>query len=110
MISAACVRLAVHRGHEVTVLNRGRTVLRDLPDRVETLTADLRDSEAIDAALGDRRFDAVAQFMAFTPDQVDVDIKRFAGRTRQYVFVSSASAYQNTRSRRRRYPSRSRRP
>ncbi|MGZ4611573.1 MAG: NAD-dependent epimerase/dehydratase family protein [Kineosporiaceae bacterium] len=94
VISAACVRLAVHRGYEVTVLNRGSTVIRDLPDQVETLTADLRDSDAIDAALGDRRFDAVAQFMAFTPDQVEVDIKRFAGRTRQYVFVSSASAYQ----------------
>ena len=94
VISAACVRLAVHRGDEVTVLNRGSTVIRDLPDQVETLTADLRDSDAVDAALGDRRFDAVAQFMAFTPDQVEVDIKRFAGRTRQYVFVSSASAYQ----------------
>ena len=94
MISGACVRLAVDRGHEVTVLNRGRTAERMLPDRVETLTADLRDAGSVDAALGDRRFDVVAQFMAFTPDHVDADIKRFAGRTRQYVFISSASAYQ----------------
>ena len=94
MISGACVRLAVDRGHEVTVLNRGRTAERMLPDRVETLTADLRDAGSVDAALGDRRFDVVAQFMAFTPDHVDADIKRFAGRTWQYVFISSASAYQ----------------
>jgi nucleoside-diphosphate-sugar epimerase len=94
VISAPCVRLAVDRGHEVTVLNRGRTAVRPLPDRVEALTADLRDAAAVDAALGDRRFDVVAQFVAFTPDQVDADIERFAGRTRQYVFISSASAYQ----------------
>ena len=94
VISAACVRLAVDRGHEVTVLNRGRSGVRRLPDPVEVLKADLRDADAVDAALGDRRFDTVAQFLAFTPDQVDADIKRFAGRTAQYVFVSSASAYQ----------------
>jgi nucleoside-diphosphate-sugar epimerase len=94
VISAACVRLAVARGHEVTVLNRGRTGGRHVPDAVERLTVDLRDTDAVDAALGDRRFDAVAQFLAFTPDHVDADIKRFAGRTRQYIFVSSASAYQ----------------
>jgi nucleoside-diphosphate-sugar epimerase len=94
VISAACVRLAVDRGHEVSVLNRGRTAVRPLPDRVESLTADLRDSAAVDAALGDRRFDVIAQFLAFTPDQVDADIERFAARARQYVFVSSASAYQ----------------
>jgi nucleoside-diphosphate-sugar epimerase len=94
VISAPCVRLAADRGDEVTVLNRGRSGRRGLPDRVESLTADLRDGDAVDAALGDRRFDVVAQFLGFTPDQVDADIERFAGRTRQYVFVSSASAYQ----------------
>jgi nucleoside-diphosphate-sugar epimerase len=94
VISSACVRLAVDRGHEVTVLNRGRTAVRDVPARVDVLMADLHDTDAVDAALGDRRFDVVAQFVAFTPGQVDADIQRFAGRTQQYVFVSSASAYQ----------------
>jgi nucleoside-diphosphate-sugar epimerase len=46
------------------------------------------------AALGDRRFDVVAQFLAYTREHVDADIERFAGRTGQYVFVSTASAYQ----------------
>jgi nucleoside-diphosphate-sugar epimerase len=94
VISAACVRLAASRGHEVTVLNRGRSTLRDLPDQVESVTADLRNRDAVDAALGDRRFDVVAQFLAYNREHVDADIERFAGRTGQYVFVSTASAYQ----------------
>src|SRR3954447_20059413 len=94
VISAACVRLAVQRGHEVTVLNRGRTSSRPLPVEVETLTADLHDQAAVDAALGDREFEVVTQFLAFTPDQVEADISRYAGRAGQYVFISSASAYQ----------------
>src|SRR4051812_23993513 len=94
IISAASVRLAVERGHHVTVLNRGRTGIRPLPDGVETLTADLRDPQSVSSALGKREFDAVAQFMAFTTDHVQPDLERFAGRTGQYVFISSASAYQ----------------
>lgn len=94
IISSASVRLAVQRGHEVTVLNRGRTGIRPLPGGVESITADLRDPAAVDAALGDREFDSVSQFLAFTPDQVRQDVERFRGRTGQYVFISSASAYQ----------------
>ncbi|MDH2444733.1 SDR family oxidoreductase [Amnibacterium sp. CER49] len=94
IISSASVRLAAARGHEVTVLNRGRTTHRPLPDSVETLVADQRDAAAVDAALGDREFDVVAQFLAFTPEHVQTDLDRFRGRTGQYVFISSASAYQ----------------
>jgi nucleoside-diphosphate-sugar epimerase len=94
IISAASVRLAVERGHHVTVLNRGRTGIRPLPAEVEVLVADVRDGAAVDEALGRREFDAVAQFVAFTTDHVRPDIDRFAGRTGQYVFISSASAYQ----------------
>jgi nucleoside-diphosphate-sugar epimerase len=99
IISAASVRLAVSRGHEVTVLNRGKSSTRPLPPEVETLTADAGDAAAVDEALGDREFDAVAQFRAFTTDVVEADIARFAGRTAQYVFISSASAYQKPPSR-----------
>ena len=94
IISAASVRLAVERGHRVTVLNRGRTSLRPLPDGVEVLVADVRDPAAVDDVLGTREFDAVSQFVAFTTDHVQPDVDRFAGRTGQYVFISSASAYQ----------------
>ena len=94
VISTASVRLAVERGHRVTVLNRGRTTSRPLPDGVETLVGDVADPASVDAAVGGRSFDVVAQFRAFTPDTVRGDLARFAGRTGQYVFVSSASAYQ----------------
>jgi nucleoside-diphosphate-sugar epimerase len=93
-ISASSVRLAVERGHRVTVLNRGRESSRPLPAEVETLVADIRDPESVQSALGDREFDAVAEFLAFTPEQVAADLELFEGRTGQYVFISSASAYQ----------------
>ncbi|WP_322411826.1 SDR family oxidoreductase [Microbacterium invictum] len=92
-ISAACVRRAVARGDEVTVVNRG-TGRRVLPPEVRSLTADLRDPDAVRAALGSEGFDVVLQFLAFTPEHVRSDLELFDGRVGQYVFVSSASAYQ----------------
>ncbi|WP_375389994.1 NAD-dependent epimerase/dehydratase family protein [uncultured Amnibacterium sp.] len=94
IISTSSVRLAVERGHRVTVLNRGRTSSRPIPDAVEQLTGDVSDAASVDAALQGREFDVVAQFRAFLPDTVRTDVARFTGRTGQYVFVSSASAYQ----------------
>ncbi|MEG3616114.1 NAD-dependent epimerase/dehydratase family protein [Isoptericola haloaureus] len=99
IISAASVRRAVARGHRVTVLNRGRSTHRELPADVEQLAADVTDDAAVDAVLDGRDFDVVAQFRAFSPDHVARDIARFTGRTGQYVFVSSASAYQTPPSR-----------
>ena len=94
VISAAAARLAVSRGHRLTVLNRGQSRLRDLPAGAESLTVDVRDAAAVAAALGERTFDVVVDFVAFTPDHVRADIAQFAGRCGQYVFISSASAYQ----------------
>jgi nucleoside-diphosphate-sugar epimerase len=94
IISHASVARAVAQGHRVTLLNRGKSSQRPLPDDVETLVADATDHDAVDAALAGRDFDVVAQFRAFTPDHVARDVARFTGRTGQYVFISSASAYQ----------------
>lgn len=94
VISAASVQRAVEQGHRVTVLNRGRSTERPLPAEVESLQADIRDAASVHDALGGREFDVVAQFTAFTPAHVQADIDRFAGRTGQYLFISSASAYQ----------------
>jgi len=99
IISAASVTRAVDQGHSVTVLNRGKSSTRPLPDDVETLVADVSDDDAVDAALRGRDFDVVAQFRAFSPDHVARDVARFTGRTGQYVFISSASAYQTPPSR-----------
>jgi nucleoside-diphosphate-sugar epimerase len=94
VISSSCVRRALELGHEVAVLNRGTTSSRPLPDGVEVIQADARDRDSMRKALGDREFDSVSNFIAFTPDHVQADIEQFSGRCGQYVFISSASAYQ----------------
>lgn len=93
VISRACVRRSLALGHDVTVLTRGRSSLAGL-DGATSLVADLGDPESVRAAIGGASFDAVAQFVAFTPDQVARDLDVFEGRTGQYVFISSASAYE----------------
>ena len=94
VISAACVREAVAAGHRVSVLNRGQTRSRMLPEGIELLQADVRDSGAVAHALGERRFDVVADFLAFHPDNVAQSLEQVRGRVGHYVFISSASAYQ----------------
>ncbi len=98
IISSACTRLAVERGVRLTVLNRG-TGRRDLPAEVESVVADVRDPASVRAALGERTFDAVVDWVAFTPEHVRADLELFEGRAGQYVFISSASAYQKPPSR-----------
>lgn len=94
IISSACSRRAVDLGWDVTLLNRGGTTARPVPEGARVLTADVRDPASVREALGDEEFDAVAEFVAFTPDHVAADVELFTGRTGQYVFISSASAYQ----------------
>jgi nucleoside-diphosphate-sugar epimerase len=94
IISSASSQLAVERGIDLYVLNRGETSLRPLPAEATVLHADARDRESVRAALGNQEFDAVVDWVAFTPEHVRSDIDLFRGRTGQYVFISSASAYQ----------------
>ena len=92
-ISSACAELALTRGIEVTLLNRGSSG-RSVPEGAQVLTADIRDPHAVQAALGSHSFDVVADFVAFTPGHIETDLELFRGRTGQYIFISSASAYQ----------------
>ena len=93
-ISSACSRRAVEHGLDLTVLNRGKTATRALPPEARCLTADVDDPSSLDAAIGDQDFDVVVDWLAFTPDQVRARTDLFRGRVGQYVFISSASAYQ----------------
>jgi nucleoside-diphosphate-sugar epimerase len=93
-ISSACSWLAVERGIDLFVLNRGCSTLRPLPEQATVLRGDVRDPASVRNAVGDRSFDAVVDWVAFTPEHVRADIDFFRGRTSQYVFISSASAYQ----------------
>ncbi len=94
IISSACSRVAVEAGIELFVLNRGRSAVRPLPPGVSMLRADIREPDSVRAEISDLAFDAVVDWVAFTPGHVRTDIELFRGRTAQYVFISSASAYQ----------------
>lgn len=93
IISSACTSLAVDRGFDLYLLNRGRSN-RPIPDGVTVLTGDIRDPESTRRALGDQQFDVVVNWVAFTPEHIATDLALFAGRVKQYIFISSASAYQ----------------
>ncbi len=94
IISSSVSRLAVSRGFDVTLVNRGRSDTRPPIEGARQLTGDATDAASIAAAIGDEEFEVVVNFRSFTPDQVRGDIRLFAGRTAQYIYISSASAYQ----------------
>jgi len=93
IVSSACAQLAVERGIELYLLNRGLT-RRPVPDGIQILKGDIRDRNSVKSALGTRNFDVVVDWIAFIPEHVENDIELFRGRTQQYFFISSASAYQ----------------
>lgn len=93
VISSGCTKLALERGIDLYLLNRGQS-LRPVPEGAKVLTADIRDPQSAREALGKLEFDAVADFVAFTPEHIETDLELFRGRTAQYLFISSASAYQ----------------
>jgi nucleoside-diphosphate-sugar epimerase len=93
IISTACTRLAAERGIDLTLLRREQRAA-SVPNSVRTITADMGDEAAVARALAGQNFDAVVDWIAFTPDQIERDIRLFRERTGQYVFISSASAYQ----------------
>jgi len=92
VISSACSELALRRGIDLYLLNRGQSG-RPAPAGAHVITGDIRDAGSAGAALRGLSFDAVVDWIAFTPDHVRADIELFRGRTRQYIFISSASVY-----------------
>ncbi len=92
-ISAAIVRRLVNElGWQVWLLNRGNRP-EAVPEGAHSIVADINDEAAVLAKLGDMTFDCVCEFIGFTRDQVERDYRLFRGRTRQYIYTSSASAY-----------------
>lgn len=77
----------------MTLLTRGQH-RADIPEGATTLRADINDHEAITKALEGKTWDAVVDWIAFTESDVARDVELFRGKTRQYIFISSASAYQ----------------
>ncbi len=93
IISSASTRLAAERGIELTLLRRGQRTAA-LPKNVHSIILDIADEAAVAQALGNQVFDAVVDWIAFTPADVERDIRLYRDRARQFIFISSASAYQ----------------
>jgi len=94
IISSACASRALELGYDLDLLVRGHSQeVRPFPKGANILRADARNLVEARAALGDRHYDAVVDFVAFVPEQIESDLELFRGRTEQLVFISSASAY-----------------
>lgn len=96
-ISTAISKLLLLEGHQLYLLNRGtRNDLfsGEYPGAVHWLQADVNNEAEAAKAIGSLQFDCVADFIAFVPEQLQRDVRLFAGKTKQFIFISSASAYQ----------------
>ena len=91
-ISSAITRQLAESEHELWLLNRGNRQ-NEVPENVKQLHVDINDEAEVLRLIGDTQFDAVCEFIGFVPEQVERDHRLFAGRTSQYVYISSASAY-----------------
>lgn len=93
IISSAITRQLVDKGCELYLLNRG-TRNEALPAGVHILKADINDEAHVAKLIEDHQFDVVADFIAFHTAQLERDYRLFKGKTKQFIFISSASAYQ----------------
>jgi nucleoside-diphosphate-sugar epimerase len=95
VISSACSDLVASRGHELFVLNRSASRMYPLPEGATLLKGDIHaDETQIASLVAGHRFDAVVDYIAFSVNDIERDLRLFRDRTDQFVFISSASAYQ----------------
>ncbi|MBN2806654.1 MAG: NAD-dependent epimerase/dehydratase family protein [Prolixibacteraceae bacterium] len=95
IISSACPNLAVEKGIELFHLNRGTSsTIRPVPAEVRQLTADVRNFQETSKILSGYQFDVVVDWISFVPEHLESNLKLLRGKAQQYVFISSASAYQ----------------
>jgi len=93
-ISMAITRqLAADPNWELYLLNRGNRSA-ELPEQIHSIIADITDEADCREKLKDLQFDVVCDFIAYKKEQVERDYRLFNGKTKQYIFISSASAYQ----------------
>ncbi len=91
-ISSAITRQLSTSDHDLWLLNRGHRQ-DEVPGGVRQVIVDINDEVEVLKQLGSEQFDVVCEFIGFVPAHVERDIRLFKGRTRQYVYISSASAY-----------------
>ena len=91
--TAITAQIAAERMWDLTLLNRGNRS-DQVPGNVTVLQADINDEAAVEKLLEGTQWDCVCDFIGFVPAQVERDWRLFKGRTKQYMYISSASAYQ----------------
>jgi nucleoside-diphosphate-sugar epimerase len=95
IISSACSELAVARGHELFLVNRAVSKKVSIPEAATVLQADVYREEArIATLLAEHHFDVIVDYLAYHPNDIERDLRLFRDKTDQFVFISSASAYQ----------------
>lgn len=95
IISSGCSPLAVERGMQLSLFNRGESKsYRPVPAEAQVFTGDINDIRSIEEILDSNTFDVVVNWIAYQPQDIERDIQLFSGKVGQYVFISSASAYQ----------------
>ena len=92
VISTAVSEMAIDRGIDLYVLNRGKRNDK-LPEGITFLQGDIYKPDEVKKAIKGQYFDSIVQWISFTVDHVKRDYELFNGFTKQYVFISSASAY-----------------
>ena len=92
-ISSYVTEQCLAKGYEVVLLNRG-TKLENIPAGARIVQGDIHQEAEVAAALQGENFDVVANFINYVPEHIERDIRLFEGKTKQYIFISSASAYQ----------------
>ncbi|GHU72507.1 hypothetical protein FACS189450_10430 [Spirochaetia bacterium] len=93
VISTDVVKLALERGWDITLLNRGQRS-KALPQGAHSIECDTRDEGAMQKALSGKYFDVVANFIGYLPEQLEQDIRLFSGKCGQYIFISTCCVYQ----------------
>ena len=92
-ISSAVSKRAVEKGIELYLLNRGKQN-EFAPEGARMIAADARDEASLRTALAGMQFDAVVDWIGFVPEHAAMDIRVFEGITKQFIYISSASAYE----------------
>ena len=91
-ISTAITRQLAETEHEVYLLNRGNRN-HDLPANIKFIEADINNEAEAAEKLEGMSFDCVCEFIGFVTSQVERDYRLFKDKTKQYIYISSASAY-----------------
>lgn len=92
-ISSAISELVIEQGWELTLINRGNRAT-ELDERIQLIQADIHNEEQVCALLADKHYDVVVDFIAFSTADLERDYRLFRDKTNQFIFISSASAYQ----------------